>query len=82
MPYGRCGPYIVPETDVVRWANRTKNIPILAENAEPWPWFYMPAVEEAFDFDAHPKDLKESFKEIFPFTTFTIVGIPDGRKRR
>lgn len=47
--------------------SRTKNIPILGENAEPWPWFYMPAVEEVFD--AHPKNLKESFGEIFPLGT-------------
>ncbi len=34
----------------------------------------MPAVEEAFD--AHPKDLKESFREIFPLGTFIIATIP------
>ena len=73
MPFKRCG-YIVPEADVIKWANRTKNIPPLAENAEPWPWFYMPVVRKAFD--AHPKDLKESFGEIFPSGTFIIVSIP------
>ena len=73
MPFKRCG-YIVPEADVIKWATRTKNIPPLAENAEPWPWIYMPVVRKAFD--AHPKDLKESFGEIFPFETFTIVSIP------
>ena len=72
MPFKRCG-YIVPEADVIQWANRTMNAPIL-ENTEPWPWLYMPAVGKAFD--AHPKDLKESFGEVFPVGTFIVVGIP------
>jgi hypothetical protein len=38
------------------------------------PWLYMPSVRQAFD--AHPKDLKESFGEIFPLGTFIIVGVP------
>ena len=73
MPYKRCG-YIVPEADVIQWANRTMNVPVLEENAEPWPWLFMPAVEKAFD--AHPKDLEESFGEIFPHNFFTLIGMP------
>lgn len=34
----------------------------------------MPGVRKASD--AHPKDLKESFGEIFPFGTFIMVSIP------
>ena len=34
----------------------------------------MPTVRDAFD--AHPKDLKESFEEIFPLGTFVVVSIP------
>ena len=71
MPFKRCG-YIVPEADVIQWANRTMNVPI---SERPESWRYIPAVRKAFD--AHPsKDFKESFAEVFPYGTFTAVGIP------
>ena len=72
MPFKRCG-YIVPEADIIQWAHRTANAPIF-ENSEPWPWFYMPAVRNAFD--AYPKEFKESFGEVFPLGAIDIVTVP------
>ncbi|KAG5634055.1 hypothetical protein H0H81_003592 [Sphagnurus paluster] len=67
MPFKRCG-YTIAEADIIQWAKTTTN----AEAAG--PWHYLPAIRKAFD--AHPKDLKESFAEIFPTTTFNIFSIP------
>jgi hypothetical protein len=61
MPYKRCG-YIVAEADVVQWGNsRMTHVPEMAEYK---PWLYALEIKKAFD--AHPKDVKESFDEIFP----------------
>jgi hypothetical protein len=42
--------------------------------AEYKPWLYESAIRDAFD--AHPKEFKESFKEVFPRETFTAFTIP------
>jgi hypothetical protein len=42
--------------------------------AEYKPWLYESAIRDAFD--AHPKEFKESFREVFPHDTFTAFTIP------